>query len=80
MSTHLEKTKLFQKEEAKEVSNLIEIFCDHCEDFVDPQVPAGVRLKLGKKEYVFHLCDKCQELLKNEIKEVFLDGADWSER
>lgn len=58
---------------------MLECFCDHCDEFVQPDINAGVRLKLGKKEYVFHLCAACQELLKREVKEVFLDGASWRE-
>lgn len=57
----------------------IEMYCDHCEVFISPEVNGGVRLKLGKKEYVFHLCDKCQVLLRNDIKVVFLDDREWRE-
>ncbi len=57
----------------------IEMFCDHCDDLVDEHINGGVRLKLGKKEYVFHLCEQCQNLLKKEVKEVFLAEADWRE-
>lgn len=55
------------------------MYCDHCDDLIDPEINGGVRLKLGKKEYVFHLCDQCQVLLRNEIKEVFLEGSYWRE-
>lgn len=58
---------------------MIEMYCDHCDDLIDPEINGGVRLKLGKKEYVFHLCDQCQVLLRNEIKEVFLEGSYWRE-
>jgi RNase P subunit RPR2 len=57
----------------------IEMFCDHCEKLIPHDINGGVRLKLGKKEYTFHLCGECQVLLRKEIKEVFLDGADWRE-
>ena len=57
----------------------IEMYCDHCDDLIDPEINGGVRLKLGKKEYVFHLCEKCQILLRNEVKEVFLEGSYWRE-
>lgn len=58
---------------------MIEMYCDHCDELIDENVNGGVRLKLGKKEYVFHLCAQCQALLKKDIKEVFLDGASWRE-
>lgn len=57
----------------------IEMYCDHCNEFIEPEVNGGVRLKLGKKEFVFHLCQDCQVLLRNEIKEVFLAGSTWRE-
>jgi len=57
----------------------IEMYCDRCEDLVNPNVSGGVRLKMGKKEYVFHLCLACQALLQKEVKEVFLKGAEWRE-
>jgi RNase P subunit RPR2 len=55
------------------------MYCDHCDDLVDENVNGGVRLKLGKKEYVFHLCGPCQELLKKDVKEVFLEKSEWRE-
>lgn len=58
---------------------MIEMYCDHCDELVDPDVNGGVRLKLGKKEFVFHLCDSCQELLRKKVKEDFLEGTAWRE-
>ena len=57
----------------------IEMFCDRCEELVDENINGGVRLKMGKKEYIFHLCADCQVLLRKEIKDVFLGGAAWRE-
>lgn len=58
---------------------MIEMYCDRCDKLVEPDVNGGVRLKLGKKEYVFHLCDPCQGLLLKEIKKSFADGNTWRE-
>lgn len=57
----------------------IEMFCDRCKQLVDPSINGGVRLKVGKKEYIFHLCGDCQEDLRKEVKEEFLGGANWKE-
>lgn len=57
----------------------IEMYCDHCDELIDAEISGGVRLKLGKKEYVFHLCALCQNLLRQEVKDVFLNGAPWRE-
>lgn len=57
----------------------IDMYCDHCEELVPENEPGGVRLKMGKREYVFHLCLTCQELLRKEIKEQFLDNNAWRE-
>jgi len=58
----------------------IEMFCDRCEELIDENVPGGVRLKMGKKEYVFHLCEGCQGLLKIEVKKNFINkDSDWRE-
>lgn len=57
----------------------IEMKCDACEMIIPPEINGGVRLKMGKKEYVFHLCAACQNDLREEIKEEFLSGRDWRE-
>ena len=57
----------------------IEMFCDRCRQLIDPDISGGVRLKMGRKEYVFHLCAECQQLLRTEVKEVFLGGVEWKE-
>lgn len=57
----------------------IDMYCDRCEQLIDPQINGGVRLKMGRKEYTFHLCELCQQKLRTEVKEVFLGGAAWKE-
>lgn len=58
---------------------MIEMFCDRCDKLIPENVPGGVRLKMGKVEYVFHLCGDCQEKLRVEIKRTFMEGSDWRE-
>jgi RNase P subunit RPR2 len=65
--------------ERREIDVTITMTCDHCKEVVSPDINGGVRLRLGKKEYVFHLCDECQELLRRHIKENFLNGSSWKE-
>lgn len=55
----------------------IAMTCDHCKKLIDPNVSGGVRLKMGGKEYTFHLCSDCQELLRVEVKDTFLGGRPW---
>ena len=57
----------------------IAMTCDHCKKLIDPEIVGGVRLKMGKKEYTFHLCGDCQVLLRKEVKDKFLGGAGWKE-
>lgn len=57
----------------------INMICDHCEQLIDPEINGGARLRLGKKEYVFHLCDRCQELLRQQVGDVFLKDSTWRE-
>jgi len=56
----------------------IEMFCDRCETLIDHTVNGGVRLKMGKREYVFHLCGACQQLLREEVQ-AFLKAGEWKE-
>lgn len=58
---------------------MIRMSCDRCGALVDPDINGAVRLKMGKKEYVFHLCLTCQTELRREVKEDFLAGAAWKE-
>lgn len=58
---------------------MIEMYCDRCDRLVEPDVNGGVRLKLGKKEYVFHLCETCQGKLLKEIGQTFTEGNTWRE-
>ena len=57
----------------------IEMYCDRCDNLIAEEVPGGVRLKMGKKEYVFHLCETCQKLLRLQVKDSFIKGSDWRE-
>ena len=57
----------------------IEMFCDRCKQLIDQEVNGGVRLKMGKREFVFPLCAECQQLLRKEVKDVFLGGVAWKE-
>lgn len=50
----------------------INMICDRCEKLVDPEINGGARLRLGKREFVFHLCEHCQEALRREIEGTFL--------
>ena len=56
----------------------IKMFCDKCLNRIDPNVSGGVRLKMGGREFIFHLCTDCQVLLRKEVKENFL-SSDWRE-
>lgn len=57
----------------------IKMSCDRCRQLIDPEVNGGVRLKMGRKEYTFHLCAGCQQDLRRELKEDFLNGSEWKE-
>ena len=57
----------------------IKMICDRCGVLVDPEINGGARLRLGKKEYVFHLCEACQELLRTQVRDEFLTSSEWRE-
>lgn len=57
---------------------MIEMYCDHCEELIDEAVSGGVRLKTGKKEYTFHLCERCQGKLRKQVL-AFIQGGPWRE-
>ena len=56
----------------------INMICDRCEKLVDPEINGGARLRLGKKEYIFHLCETCQDLLRAQVRDDFLKN-EWRE-
>jgi hypothetical protein len=47
----------------------IEMYCDHCGNLIEADKNGGCRIRLGKKEYSFHLCPEHQEEFLSRLYE-----------
>ena len=53
---------------------MIEMYCDSCGCLVDADVHGAVRLKMGRKEFTFHLCGACQDDFEKHLQELVTKG------
>jgi hypothetical protein len=44
------------------------MYCDHCGDEIDAGINGGVRVRTGKRELAFHLCEEHQDALREFCK------------
>lgn len=58
---------------------VITMHCDACGGEIPQNVNGGARLKLGNREYVFHLCQQDRDKLRDLVND-FLDASPWQEK